>query len=310
VEVIVMQGDENKVNGVQGFTPTEERPGLLIILDECKLVLDKQNNPEFWEETQRLVARIATTGNKAGVGIILAGQEATLPTFGGGGQYPAAIRNNIKGANGVLLKSEEAAGGNIFGVPSATMRSIPSGGGYGFVAGGEGSRKAMMRGFYDDDETTSGNMGSISWRSVSQMTALDLSPAYRDRKSTADGDLEEAKRRVQKRRERHEAAQRGEHVPAPVREPQKGAEAVGGKASAFTSFSLNSTFIGQAPKVTGTAQRVLEAVKAGRTSWKEIATEAGIGRDMVFKHLKDLRDHGLVEQVSHGQWTVKGQRAA
>jgi biotin operon repressor len=309
VDVIVMQGDENKVNGVQGFTPTEERPGLLIILDECKLVLDKQNNPEFWEETQRLVARIATTGNKAGVGIILAGQEATLPTFGGGGQYPAAIRNNIKGANGVLLKSEEAAGGNIFGVPSATMRSIPSGGGYGFVAGGEGSRKAMMRGFYDDDDTTASNMGSIFWRSVSPMTALDLSPAYRDRKSTADGDLEEAKRRVQKRRERHEAAQRGEHVPAPVRVPQQRSQATGG-ASAFTSFSLKSEFIGHGPKVEGTAQRVLDAVKAGRTSWKDIATEAGIGRDMVFKHLKDLREQGLVEQASHGRWTLKAQRAA
>lgn len=301
VDVIIMQGDENKVAGIQGFTPTEERPGLVVILDECKLVLDKQNNPEHWEETQRLVARIATTGNKAGVGIILAGQEATLPTFGGGGQYPAAIRNNIKGANGVLLKSEEAAGGNIFGVPAATMRSIPSGGGYGFVAGGEGSRKAMMRGFYDDDETTARNMSALAWRSVSPMTALDLSAAYRDRKSAADGDLEEARRRVEARRARKAASESGEYV-APV-EREVPVEPVTQGNSPFTKFALRSEFIGK-KKLTDGQQRVLKAVQDGHSVWTEIGEASGLGRDSVFRYLNELREQKLVEKQARGRWTA------
>jgi hypothetical protein len=310
VNVIAMNGDENKVNGVQGFTPTVDRPGLLVILDECKLVLDKQNNPEFWEETQQLVARIATTGNKAGVGIILAGQEATLPTFGGAGQFPSAIRNNIKGANGVLLKTEEAAGGNIFGIPSATMRSIPSGGGYGYVAGGEGSRKAMMRGFYDEDETMDRNMATIAWRPLSPMTAFDLGASYRDRKIAADGDLSEARRRVEARKARHEAMMRGETVEMPVEPVAPAVQAKGG--SGFTSFSLKSEFVGKekvGSKLSSGQERVLKAVVNGNTGWKEIGAEAGLGRDMVYRYLNELVERGLISQPARGVYRPSSKAA-
>jgi len=299
VEVIGIQQDENKALGLQGFTPTPDRPGLLVILDECKLVLDKQNNPEHWEETQQLVARIATTGNKAGVGIILAGQEATLPTFGGGGQWPAAIRNNIKGANGVLLKSEEAAGGNIFGIPALTMRQIPSGGGYGYVAGGEGSRKAMMRGFYDDDEQMAANMGAFDWRSVSPVTALDLSIAYRDRRLTADEDLAGARERYENRRRRHA---NGDTSTKPLAVIPDLVQPRGG--SAFTSFTLSSPFVGPAKKITAGQDRVLQAVLDGHSNWQDISKASGLGRDRVYAYLKDLTGMELVRKDKHGQWVA------
>lgn len=310
VNVIAMNGDENKVNGAQGFAPLDQRPGLLIILDECKLVLDKQNNPEHWEEMQQLVARIATTGNKAGVGIVLAGQEATLPTFGGGGQYPAAIRNNIKGANGVLLKTEEAAGGNIFAIPSATMRSIPTGGGYGYVAGGEGSRKAMMRGFYDDDETMERNMAAIVWRALSPMTALDLGASYRDRKTTADGDLEEARRRVEARKARHEAMLRGETVEFPVEQQVPPKVQTGG--SSFTSLSLKSEFLGKeksGSRLSPGQERVLKAVNEGHTRWQAIGKTAGLGRDQTYRYLGELTDLGLVSKTARGSYSATGKAA-
>jgi hypothetical protein len=314
INVIKLQGEENFADHRQGFTPTPDRPGLLVILDECKLVLDKNNNPEFYEETQWAVAKIATTGNKAGVGIILAGQEATLPTLGGAGQFPAAIRNNIKGANGILMKTEESAATNIFNVPALLAKSVPAGGGYGLVAGEDGSRRAIMRGYWDDDEIQAQNMASLRWRTISGVTALDLTTAYRDRKLSVQEDIEAARARVEARRRRHQAVLRGEllvedepatqiEVPAPPRRVS---------ASQFTTFTIPTLFWkakGADAVLTAGQDRVLQAVLAGHTGWQEIGQAAGLGRDRVYTYLGDLVDKQLIVKAGRGEYRPVRQAA-
>lgn len=314
IKVIQTQGEENIVNGLQGFTPTEQRPGLMVILDECKLVLDAKNNPDLYLEIQWAVAKIATTGNKAGVGIILAGQEATLPTFGGGGQYPAAIRNNIKGANGVLMKADEKVASNIFDVPASIVRTIPAGGGYGVVAGVLSSRQAMMRGFYDDEEVQETNMQAIEWRTIDPVVALDLSTAYRDRKLSLDDDIETMRKRVAERQRRYEAMKRGELLV--IDEPEQFEVPTAPRpqfTSQFTSFTVPAPFRrpGAAPAMELTAgqDRVLQAIRAGHTGWQAIGEAAGLGRDRTYTYLNDLVDKGLITRVGRGEYRPARQAA-
>lgn len=321
VRIIDTQGEENIADGVQGFTPAPGRPGLLVVLDECKLVLDSLENADYYLRTQQLVARVATTGNKAGVGIILAGQEATLPTFGGGGAYPAAIRNNIKGANGIMLRTDESSAKNIFGVKVDTTR-IPAGGGWGYVAGGEGSRHAMMRTYWEPDETMKQKMTQIAWRTISPVTALELSTSYRDRKLNTAENMEAARARVAARRAKYEAMQRGENVTVQARpvsvEKKPATTAVAGAGatqSPFTGFVLSSPFIraavkAPAPAMTAGEDRVLKAVQAGNTDWQAIGQHAGLGRDRVYTYLGQLKAKGLIAKSQHGRWEVTQRRVA
>ncbi len=93
IELIEARGAENAEElGTSGFTPTRERPGLLVIVEESHNIVTK-NNAARW-------ARVAREGRAAGVAAVMASQIYGLESFGGND----AVRDNITAGNTIALR--------------------------------------------------------------------------------------------------------------------------------------------------------------------------------------------------------------
>ncbi|MGW9351729.1 hypothetical protein [Nocardiopsis flavescens] len=93
VELVEARGLENSARlKTSGFTPTAERPGVLVIVDECHAVITA--------DTAYRWGRIAREGRAAGVALVLASQIYGLDSFGGSD----AVRANVTSGNTVALR--------------------------------------------------------------------------------------------------------------------------------------------------------------------------------------------------------------
>jgi hypothetical protein len=93
VELVEARGLENSARlKTSGFTPTKERPGVLVIVDECHAVIDSDNAYRW--------GRVAREGRAAGVALCLASQIYGLDSFGGSD----AVRANVTAGNTVALR--------------------------------------------------------------------------------------------------------------------------------------------------------------------------------------------------------------
>lgn len=172
---------ENTVNGWSGFTPTADRPGLLIFIDECHVV--------FADKRLRVMAaEIARRGRKVGVAIVAGSQVVTLDAFGGAGNEGAdALRLSLRAGNSVCLKSSTANTKEVFGVEfnPAKFPDLP---GYGYRISGKGdtARTAPFRGYFVDKPALKTWPGKISWRSLPGGEANVYGPEYVTRRDLAE----------------------------------------------------------------------------------------------------------------------------
>ncbi len=165
--VVKIRGLTNKERGDAGFTPTPERPGLVLILDEShETITDFVRVPEptkkeieegavpdpgfgSWTSVD-LVNMITRIGRKVGVAVIAASQDTGLAAFGGN-STGRVIRGNLFTGNVGLMRSEDAIGAQIAPKAAMSPTELPAGGGYGAAAnetgqdGGITVRRAMWR---------------------------------------------------------------------------------------------------------------------------------------------------------------------
>lgn len=127
---------------VSGFTASRERPGFLVIIDECHMVFTAANAARWG-----LVARV---GRKVGVGILAASQIYGLDSFGG----DDALRQSLETANSAILRIGKNQASLI---PGTTLdpSKLPQIPGYGVIRATDPryNRSAPFRGPYANDAT-------------------------------------------------------------------------------------------------------------------------------------------------------------
>lgn len=118
---------ENKVRGLEGFTPSPERPLLIVQVDECHAVWETKEQAERWANLLRIFRKI-------GIIVWAASQSGNLQaTFGGS----KMLRSRLCDRNAIVLYSSEKNGrltidGLEDGIePSSVPKGIP---GRGFLA--------------------------------------------------------------------------------------------------------------------------------------------------------------------------------
>ncbi|HEY0934641.1 MAG TPA: hypothetical protein VGD91_12965, partial [Trebonia sp.] len=90
--ILDARGRENAADGEIEFTPSPERPGLLIVLEECHATLAVSAIATEW-------ARLAREGRKVGIALLLISQYPGLETFGG----REALRSAVMAGNTIVL---------------------------------------------------------------------------------------------------------------------------------------------------------------------------------------------------------------
>lgn len=159
--VMKMRQMQNKAAQAKGFTPTEQRPGLVLIIDESHLVLtdyvrDKKAGGFAGMTNAALAELIGRTGRKVGVALICASQDTTLKAFGNSGP----LRSSLLRGNGVVMFSTNRISAGILPNFSANPAELPDNGGYAYslettdASGAKHSRAATFRAAYQEDFRT------------------------------------------------------------------------------------------------------------------------------------------------------------
>jgi hypothetical protein len=195
----VWQSKQNKHAKLNGFTPLDDRPGLLIFVDELHGLVDPNEHAILGPANAALMLRIAREARKAGVAIIAADQSPTLDAFGGSGNGMQTLRSALLNGNGVLLRSENNNAKQVFKV-DIDPRAFPKLPGYAWLARpADGERSAPYRGYHVTDTTPeeAAEKGiavgqiyteptKIRWRSLTEKQAnLTGSEAYKRRHEIA-----------------------------------------------------------------------------------------------------------------------------
>lgn len=178
---------ENIYFGWEGFTPTADRPGVLIFLDECHLIFADS-------DLRAMAAEIARRGRKVGVNIVAASQVGTLDAFGGAGvPHSDALRSSLRAGNGVILRSLTNNTKQVFNV-DIDPTQFPDMPGYAYYVAAKGSaeRTAPFRGYYVTDALKKQWPDRIEWRSLSVEEGNAFGPDYARRMDLADESREEA----------------------------------------------------------------------------------------------------------------------
>lgn len=133
---------ENRVNDWSGFTPTEERPGILVIIDEAHLILSLAPQGVRF-------ANAAKAWRKLGISFLVAAHDSSLKTL-----LDDSLRAALLAGNGLVMHVSSRMAGNLIpglGTNPADLPKIP---GYGVVVGAanSGIRTAPFRGRYVPDE--------------------------------------------------------------------------------------------------------------------------------------------------------------
>jgi hypothetical protein len=178
---------ENIVNGWEGFTPTHDRPGVLIFIDECHLLFADS-------DLRAMAAEIARRGRKVGVNIVAASQVGTLDAFGGAGTpHSDALRSSLRSGNGVILRSLTNNTKQVFNV-DIDPTQFPDMPGYAYYIAAKGSteRTAPFRGYYVNDKLREHWPTRIGWRGLSAEEGNAYGPEYARRNELAEEAREEA----------------------------------------------------------------------------------------------------------------------
>ena len=143
IELIEARGLENSARlKTSGFTPSWERPGVVVIVEECHTVITAAN-AERW-------GRVGREGRAAGVQVVYASQIYGLQSFGG----DDAVRSSATAGNTVALRVSRNQSSMIADIP-LDPSSLPKITGVGLVDSG---REAPFKAAWAPHDTTAALM--------------------------------------------------------------------------------------------------------------------------------------------------------
>ncbi|MET9713371.1 hypothetical protein [Nocardiopsis alba] len=157
IEVIEARGLENSARlKVSGFTPTYERPGIVVIVDECHVVINSANASKW--------GRVGREGRAAGVQVIYASQIYGLQTFGG----DDAVRSSATAGNTVALRVSRNQSTMIADIP-LDPSTLPKITGVGLVDAG---REVAFKAAWAPSEATAEQMDAALEHAPTELDPL------------------------------------------------------------------------------------------------------------------------------------------
>ncbi|MGI5122833.1 hypothetical protein ACQEU5_25280 [Marinactinospora thermotolerans] len=157
IELVEARGLENSARlKTSGFAPSRERPGVLVIVDECHAVINAQN-AYLW-------GRVAREGRAAGVALIMASQIYSLDSFGG----DDAVRANVTAGNTIALRVSRNQSSMIadIALDPSVLPKIP-----GVALSAEG-RDVAFRAAWAPHEVTAALMDAALQRAVTELDPI------------------------------------------------------------------------------------------------------------------------------------------
>jgi len=338
LEILLARSEENSVEGWTGFTPSRQRPGIAIVIDECHNVFADPDRVADW-------AKIAREGRKVGIAIICVSQYPGLDSFGGS----EPLRSSIMTGNALAMHVKSNNAKSLMPGLDVDPKTLPFIPGYCYLQGNpdSGLRTAPFRNRNTDPDRT----GELARRWLAEVTAdrPGLEPlavtatriagtAYAERHTSSNTGHAAAAARVQ--------AMRAGQLPDPVDDDAPGTRGAGpgrgkkskakaapvgdmGRVIAFPAWTPD---FGQATAANGGAaqpapatpspapdtaaaprppqgeltesqQAVLETIAAGIDRPKEIGEAVGLKHRQVQTLLKTLLEAGhIAKRAEYGRY--------
>ena len=322
----------NRHHGLTGFTPSEEMPGVLVIIDECHRIFNK-DNAAAWAEASKEI-------RKVGGGLLGASQEVDVKnTFGG----HDGLRAALAAGNGIALKTASNVQQNIFPGLKADLVHLPDRPGYGYTVAIEtdnddDGRTAPFRGRWlvdqqsidrlklavpDDVHTAEWWFAQVAGRhELDARSAAAMGPVFTHRHATAERDqaalaaifADDQALAAELDRMREQAYQR-------VYKPAKGLAGILGQAARrardggqdgvqpFGTARLGggippvATLRPRTPEQLSEAQRRLyEAVGTEGASAAYLISELGVSQARVYQIAGSLVDKKFLTKRRGGGW--------
>ncbi|MFG1847754.1 P-loop NTPase family protein [Micromonospora carbonacea] len=279
--------DDMMIDDLEGFTPTEDRPGLILVIDECHKFFEH-------DDIQELTANLITEYRKIGITVIAATQTGMLDRAFGTGKHADALRSALLTGNGVVLRIKSASIKDVLKL-GYDPREFPPVAGYGRLVDEE--RAVAFRGFRVTDQQVATLPKQMRWRCLSVGEAAAFGPGYAERKQTRARARAEALARRQ-------ARLAGVHVPAPATapagagagvQPQVVAELLEDVVFPVWPGSMQPEF-----ELTDSHRRLLDAVASGATRAKDIQDAMGLSKSRFHQLAPPLLAHGYLGKTGQG----------
>lgn len=304
VNVMSINAVENRLSRAVGFHPTRERPGLLVIIDECHAIFDPARNPLLAAASQQLALRIAREGRKVGVALLMASQSPTLDAFGGAGNGADTLRACLLQGNGVILRSKTNNAKQVFNV-DIDPRRFPKLPGYAYLCDPEeGARSAPFRSFWVTDAMARTWPERITWRSLATRQANAAGPAYAGRHEAAVEQTTHDEMLL-------EAADAGMFAALDdARQPLAARAAAARTVPDFDDvhppvrhvarfwMPETRTPLGLLPG----QQKVLDAIRDGHASPKELMATTSYSQSQIYNLLADLAQMRMIVKTGYGRY--------
>lgn len=314
-KVMTVNGIENRMAGLNGFTPTTERPGLLLIIDEFHDFVDETKH-KLANQIQAKMVNVARKGRKVGVALILATQEPKLGAFGNP-THADLLRSCLLNGNGVVLRTLTNNAKQIFKVevdPTTFPADQP---GYAFLARPPSdARSAPFRGFFVDDDMLDQWSGQITWHELPLRQANYAGSTYANRRMVAqqqhdedeallallDSGMVDELQALNAEMDRVEAEQiMG--VPSTFGESMPGFARV-------AKFWEQPAPVQAGPELNEGQRKVLAAIRNGHQQPKSIMAVTGYKTTQAHALINSLTELGLIEQYAYGKYCLRTTRAA
>ena len=298
IELIEARGLENRVRlDTSGFTPSRERPGVLVIVDESHVVVTRDSAARW--------GRIAREGRGVGVAPVLASQIYGLESFGG----DDAVRANITAGNTVALRVSRNQASMIQDVPLDPSK-LPKVPGLALIDDG---REATFRAAYSGPDEVARLMdaalvGAAPGLDRIAAGALDKGSGgtFSRRKEIAEQSLVDAERRL--------AAYESGRAIASVTHAHTDSGNAGAQPT-VSPPSLDPALLAEpdlsalsAPAWTGQHAAILDLLADGPMRRRDIETAVmdgeGVSRATVTRAMQALIEGGAIAPVSgqRGLW--------
>jgi hypothetical protein len=278
-----LRSKENALLGLEGFTPTPQRPGVLVVIDEFHRVsADK--------ELAVLLEYIAREGRKLGIAVIALSQYAGIVTFGGN----EALRSAIMAGNAAALYvASKTSGGLMAGLDFDPAKLPADRPGSAYLKGQD--RSAAFRGFLVDDPAY--------WWEQAVQPALDavMLRAF-------GTDFTDRAVRDEAARAALHAAVYGEgplvvNMPRP-RATNETADVEPEVTERFGAVVEFPSGLGKAADLTDAQAKILTAIRDGNATPAAIRTATGYGETQVRMRVNDLLTAGHIIKTGRGQYAT------
>lgn len=292
----VSETREYEAAGDPGFQHTRERPGIMVIIEECQEVFNAIN-PDTGRRFGADFEELDRKTGKNGIRILSASQEITQDTFG----RAVVLRDSMTSRNAFLLSLNIPNRGRYFpGYDGQDYQSLPPGG-YGYNCNGQRPHSVWRNRFTEDLEPF---FAALPEATLDYRALVAAGDAFAKRHEAAE--MDEAKRQDFLAR-----LDAGDTSVFEEKDKADNSNSGGGVASVL-AFPIGngrrrSTEDRQQAldKVTTAQQRVLDVLREVSLTASQVGGELGISREAASRHLRALKDLGLAGQMEDGRWMAK-----